>query len=79
MRMLLWWLLTVGESVWDSDFCEYNHEYKCGDECVNLKYRNCECGSTNLTYNDIFEDGKHCCTDQTCTGAKQNCENRNDS
>ena len=86
MRMILWWILTVSESVncknerqifcisgsdWDS--------YKCGDECVDMSYRNCECGSTNLTYNDIFDDGKHCCTDQTCTGAKQNCENRNDS
>ena len=85
MRVILWWLLTVGESVLDSYFCREYHEYheykfvKCGDECVNLRYRNCECGGTNLTYNDVILDGKHCCTDQTCTGAKQNCENRNDS
>ena len=80
MRVILWWLLTVSESVLDRDFCENNlDKYICGDETVNLRRRNCECGGTNLTYNDVILDGKHCCTDQTCTGAKQNCENRNDS
>ena len=78
MRVILWWLLTVSESVRYP--CHFELlSAKCGDECVDLKERNCECGGTNLTYIDIFHDGKHCCTDQTCTGPKQNCENRNDS
>ena len=72
MWVILWWLLTVGESVWDSgDSCDYNED-KCGDKCVDLRVRSCECGGTNLTFSDIVHDGKYCCTDQT--GAKQNCE-----
>ena len=78
MWVILWWLLTFSECVWGSE-CHFSSEYKCGDECVNLRRRNCECGGTNLTYIDVYRDLKHCCTDQTCTGAKQNCENRNDS
>ena len=73
MWVILWWLLTVGESVLDSDVCRYDDKtVKCGDECVYLRRRNCECGDTNLNYNDIFHDGKHCCTNQTYTGATQN-------
>ena len=81
MWVILLWLLTVSESVWGIGNSCYDskYEYKCGNECVDLEERNCECGGTNLTYIDVFQDGKHCCTDQTCTGAKQNCENRNDS
>ena len=78
MWMILWWLLTVSEGVNGKNerqnFCFESgyDDYKCGDECVDLRRRNCECGGTNLTYTDFYYDVKYCCTDQT--GAKQNCE-----
>ena len=67
-------LFIVGESVSDSansyiDDCQYYSDYAtCGHKCVNLWKKNCECGDTELTYKDIFYDGKHCCMDQPVTG-----------
>ena len=73
MRVILWWLLTVSESYWYRKNCYYESlSAKCGHKCVHMWKKNCECGGTNLTYIDVFNDGKYCCTDQT--GAKQNCE-----
>ena len=75
LRVILW-CLTVFESVSDSgnnnfDTCLYPR-VKCGEGCVHIFEKNCE-------FTDFFHGGKHCCTDQTCTGAKRNCENQNDS
>ena len=78
LRVILWWL-TVFESVSDSvfeiesvfDICFYP-DVKCENGCVGKNLLggkiNCVCGDTNLTYTDVFRDGKHCCLDQTCTG-----------